>query len=443
MGIFKAYDIRGIVPEELDAEKAYRIGKAIATYLNGRTIAVGRDNRISSDEMFAALSKGIMEMGADVIDMGVVSTPMAYFGVNHLSANGLVMITASHNPKQYNGFKVTRENAIPVSGDSGIGDIEQIYENNAFKAAAEGSMSKVDITDAYLAHLSKFVKNIAGLKVVVDTGNGVMGPLVQDFFSHLFIEFIPLNFERDGNYPRHEPNPMAPENLRELKIKVREMGANMGISFDGDGDRVVFVDEKGEAVSSDFVTALIAETIMKPGDIVLYDLRSSRAVREAIIAHRGKAEMCRVGHSLIKEHMRRVNALFAGELSGHYYFRDNFFADSGFIAALLIMGLVSQKGKLSELVKPLKKYYKIPEKNFEVEDKDAALERIEKKYCNGKILKMDGISVETDDFWLNVRKSNTEPIVRLNLEAKSKSIMEKTLKEIEGLITGNTLPQSL
>ena len=271
MGIFKAYDIRGIYPEEIDADKANRIAKAIVTFLNADTIVVGRDNRLSSEELFEAAVKGVTELGVNVIDIGVVSSPMSYFAVNHLKGKGLVCVTASHNPKQYNGFKVTREEAKPVSYESGLQEMEKIYNGNQFKQFSNktGSIRKEDVTEAYLRHLSEFVKGVAGLKVVVDCGNGVMGPIVDAMFSKLFIEYIPMYFERDGNYPNHEPNPMKEENLKGLQKRARETNANLGIAFDGDGDRVVFVDEKGITVPADFVTALIAMSILKPEDIAL------------------------------------------------------------------------------------------------------------------------------------------------------------------------------
>ncbi|MFC1769143.1 phosphomannomutase/phosphoglucomutase [Nanoarchaeota archaeon] len=436
MGIFKAYDIRGKYPDELDGDKAYKIGKAIATFFNVNEIVVGRDNRTSSDEIFNSVCKGLNEMGVNVLDIGVVSSPMSYFGVNHLKGKAMVMVTASHNPKEYNGFKLTREGAIPVSGVSGLKEIEDIYTKGSFKevASEKGSIKEVDIFDDYMDHLSKFVKEIHGLKVVVDCGNGVMGPIIEGLFSRLFMEYVPMYFERDGNYPNHDPNPMIPDNLKELQAKVKEEGANLGIAFDGDGDRVVFVDEKSNSIPSDFVTCLLAMQMIKEGDIVIYDLRSSWIVKEIIDEYKGKGEETRVGHSFIKEHMRKVNALFAGELSGHYYFRDNFFTDSGIIAALKILSLVSNKGKLSELVKPMHKYHKIPETNFDVEDKDGALKRIEEKYKDCKVSHLDGIKVETDKYWFNVRKSNTESKVRLNLEAKSKIEMEKILNEVSEVI---------
>ncbi len=441
-GIFKAYDIRGKYTGELNEDIAKDIGKAIATFLQTDTIVVGRDNRISSDSIFSSLTQGIRELGVSIVDIGVVSTPMAYFAVNHLDKKGLIMVTASHNSKEYNGFKLTREKAIPISGETGIADIERLFFSKEFKRFSQnqGRIETISVEKEYFTHLSKFVKGIAGLKVVVDCGNGVMGPLVHEFFSHLYIEMIPLHFERDGNYPFHDPNPMILSNVKELQEAVKSNGANLGIAFDGDGDRVVFVDDKSAIVPSDFVTALLAEQLVKPGDIVLYDLRSSWVVKETIQSLRGKAEMSKVGHSLIKEHMRKVNAVFAGELSGHYYFRDNFFTDSGFITALEIMSLVSSKGKLSQLVKPLQKYVKIQETNFEVENPDEVLKCIEERYSSLKTIRLDGISIESDQFWFNIRKSNTEPIVRLNMEAKRKDILEKIKKELAEVIGGKFLP---
>ncbi|MBD3164255.1 phosphomannomutase/phosphoglucomutase [Candidatus Woesearchaeota archaeon] len=441
MGIFKAYDIRGLYPEEINEKVMEKIGKAFADFISGKKIAVGYDMRLSSRSLFEAFAKGVISQGKDVIDFGLTSTPMSYFACNFLNADGCAMITASHNPKEYNGVKFTREKAIPVSGDTGIKEIEEKVANSDFKdVSGQGKIEKKDVKEAYKKHLLSFVKDVKGLKVVVDCANG-MGS--QDFSlikRGIGVDVIPLYFELDGKFPNHDANPMKEGAVDKLKETVLKEKADLGIAFDGDADRVFFVDDRGNLVASDFITALIAEEILKEhkGEAILYDLRSSWIVPEVIEHSGGNCKMSRVGHSFIKQMMREENGIFAGELSGHFYFRENYFTDSGVIAAIWVLNYLSAKGKnLSELIKPLKRYYATGEINSKVEDKEKKIEELKEKYKEGEISLLDGIRVDFDDWWFNVRPSNTESLLRLNLEAKTKEKMEEKRDEVLSVIRAN------
>lgn len=434
--IFKAYDIRGIYGEELTTGLAEKIGKAFATFLNPDTVVVGRDMREHSEPLFEALAKGLTTQGVDVIDIGVCSTPMCYFATGKLRASGSIMITASHNPGEYNGFKLCRENAIPISGDTGIKDIQRIVESGCFSKAPDrrGSVSKHDPMPEY----KKLVADYADLKqppkVVADMANA-MGVIEARTLEQL-LQMDKLFDELDGAFPNHEANPLKLETLQPLQKKVKEGGYAFGIAFDGDADRAGFVDENGEIVPMDLVTALIAQDLLeKKKGIVLYDLRSSWSVKEAIAEKGGIPRMCRVGHAFIKRQMREHNAIFAGELSGHYYFKDNYYAESSALAAISIANILSKTGKsLSEAVKPLRKYWSSGEINSTVKDARAVLETLKKQYSDGNLETMDGIRIEFSDWWFNVRPSNTEPLVRLNLEAKTKDVMEEKREEVLSLI---------
>ncbi|MGQ9631823.1 MAG: phosphomannomutase/phosphoglucomutase [bacterium] len=440
-GVFKAYDIRGIYPNELTLDLCREIGRAIASFIGGGRIAVGYDMRPSNVDIFRALSDGITDMGADVVSIGLVETPMINFATANYRYDGGVMITASHNPAEYNGFKICREKAMPVSYDTGIDKVESMVLNKSYKAVSSGKGKIVerDIWDDYVAHVRKFARNLKPIKIVIDAGNGMAGLTVPKVFDGLPPRVIPLYFELDGTFPNHEANPLKMENIADLQRKVREEGADLGLAFDGDGDRVAFVDERGEYVPCDLITALIAEEILSesPGEKVLYDLRSSWVVREVIEEQGGIPLMGRVGHSFIKQKLREEDAIFAGELSGHYYFRENFYTDSGIIAALKVLGLLSRRKKpFSELVAPLRKYFPSGEINSRVADPQAKIKELVERYKNGNVYFLDGVSVEFDDWWFNVRPSNTEPVLRLNLEAKSKEKMEHMRDEILRFIRG-------
>ena len=439
MSIFKAYDIRGVYPKELNEEIAYNIGKAFADFVNVRKILVGRDMRLSSDSLFRSLSRGIIEQGSDVINIGMCSSPMCNFACNFLKADASVMITASHNPKEYNGFKFTRKQAIPISEDTGIRDIEDLFNKNKFrKSKKKGRIIRKEIMKGYVKHVLKFIKNKnAKLKIIVDCGNGMGGPETREVFRHLKCKLTEMYFKPDGNFPNHEANPLKEENVKELREKVIQQKADLGIAMDGDADRVFFISDKGEIIPSDFITCLIAKTYLKEkqGETILYDLRSSWITPETIKKNGGIPVMSKVGHSFIKEKLRKAKGIFGGELSGHFYFKDNFYTDSGIIASMKIIGLVTEeKKKISELIKPLKKYFASGEINSEVKDKEAKMKELAKKYKNGRISWLDGIRIEFDDWWFNVRPSNTEPLLRLNLEAKTKELMEKKRDEILRII---------
>src|SRR3989338_442070 len=434
MSIFKAYDIRGIYPKELDEDIAYKIGRATAYFLKVKQIVVGRDVRFSGPKLFGALTKGINDQGVDVIDIGLCSSPMLYFAVNFLKAKGSVMVTASHNPKEYNGFKFTREKAIPISGDTGIKDIEKLVSVGKFKDIKKrGKVIKEDILKDYAKFVLGFAKKVKPLKVVIDTANGMGGLEAPKVFEKLPCKVVPLFFKLDGTFPNHDPNPLKGESLKFLIEEVKKEKADLGIAFDGDADRVFFITEKGEIIPADFITCLIAKEMLKhhPKEKILYDLRSSWIVKETVEEACGKASMSRVGHAFIKEQLRKEKGIFAGELSGHFYFRDAFYTDSGIVAAIWILNLLSSEGKkFSDLIKLLKKYYASGEINSEVEDKEGKMKELAKIYKDGKISWLDGIRVDFDNWWFNVRPSNTEPLLRLNLEAKSKEMMEKKRDEI-------------
>jgi phosphomannomutase len=443
MGIFKAYDIRGLYPEEIDEAIMEKIGKAFADFTKGKKIAVGHDMRISSEAVSSAFINGAIKQGKDVFDFGLTSSPMAYFASNFLQTGATAMITASHNPKQYNGAKFTREKAIPISEDTGIKEIEKAVKSNRFKQVRKkGLIKKINIDDEYRQHLLKYATAISGLKVVVDCANGMGSKDFSLIQKDLPIKVIPLFFDIDGTFPNHDANPMKEGSLDTLSVTVIREKADLGIAFDGDADRVFFVDDKGELIQSDFITALIAEEILKyhKNSTILYDLRSSWIAAEKIKEFGGIPKMCRVGHSFIKEMMIKEHSVFAGELSGHFYFRFDFGShysvyDSAIVTALWVMKLLtSKKRKMSDLLKPLKKYFVSGEINSTVQDKDSKIKLLAEKYKDGKISYLDGIRIDYDDWWFNVRASNTEPLLRLNLEAKTNALMEKKKLEILNLI---------
>ena len=441
--IFKGYDIRGLYPEEVNEDAAKRIGSAIVHFLKQqkgtiKNIVVGRDMRDSSTPLAQALIEGITAAGVNVTDIGVVSTDVTYFAVAKYGYDGSVAVTASHNPAEYNGFKVCREHAMPVGLETGLAKIRDIAMRPPLATAERpGRITKKDIMEEYKEHVHSFIRQIRAMRIVVDAGNGMAGKMVPIIFKGLPIEIIPLYFELDGSFPNHEANPLKLENLRRLQELVREEKAQLGVAFDGDADRVAFVDEKGEAIGSDIITALIAREFLgeDKGAAVVYDLRSSWAVKEEIVRNGGVPCREKVGHAFIKATMRERNAVFGGELSGHYYFRDNFYADSGMIAFIEILNILGRKRvSMSNLVAPLKKYFSSGEINFTVEDKDAKIDELARSFGDGKVDRLDGVTVEYRDWWFNVRKSNTEPRLRLNVEAKTRDLMETALRRIRGII---------
>lgn len=438
MSIFHAYDIRGIYPEEINEEIVYKIGLSYSKFLKNKSnkeklkIAIGRDVRVSSGSLAKSLIKGLVESGTDVFDISICTTPQLYFACGFYNYDGSIMITASHNPKEYNGLKLTREQATPINADTGIKDIETLVEKNEFDPIRNGSINKQDVKPDYMNKIMGYSQDIKKFKIVVDTANSV-GVLETDILKNI-ANVVPLYFELDGNFPNHEANPLKIETLKVLQKKVVQEKADLGVAFDGDADRVGFIDEKGQIITADFITALIANNLLEnnPDQKVLYDLRSSKAVKEEIEFLGGQAIMCRVGHAFIKKQMRDENAAFAGELSGHYYFKDLYYAESSILAVLQILSLMSKKNKpISELVEPLKKYFHSGEVNFEVADKKRVLDSLENNFAQAKnIFKLDGLSIEFDNWWFNVRPSNTESLLRLNLEAATKELMEDKKKQI-------------
>ena len=434
-GIFKAYDIRGVYPVDINADMAYAIGRAYITFTGAKKVVVGRDMRPHSQQLFEGLSKGITDQGADVIDLGLSSTPQSYFANGTLKADGSVMITASHNPGEWNGFKLCRADAVPISGVTGIMDIQQIVEKRAWQdVPAKGKISSYDITGEYAAFLRSFAKLDRKLKVVVDYANA-MGLYeiagIQDLF-----EIIPMYDVMDGTFPNHEANPLKLDTLDAIRAKVKEVKADFGAAFDGDADRCGFIDDEGEIIPMDLFTALIAQDILSRGPAtILYDLRSSRAVKECIESNGGKAIQCRVGHAFIKNQMRENDAVFAGELSGHYYFKQNFTAESQGLAMIMLANLICAKNQpLHELIAPLKKYFSSGEINSKVADVAPILAEIKAKYTDGNMFELDGVSVEYDRWWFNIRASNTEPLLRLIVEADTKELMETKRDELLAII---------
>ena len=440
--VFKAYDVRGIYPAEIDEQGAYAIGRAFVEEFKPKRIAIGRDMRVSGPQMVAALTEGATDGGAEVLDIGQIGTEMLYFAVGSLELDGGITCTASHNPKEYTGFKIVRAGALPVGGDSGLTEVRDRALKGFGEIARKGSIEKKDIWPAFLDRVLSFIdpSAVKPLRVVVDAANGMGGRMLEPLLERLSqIEAVRCYFEPDGSFPNHEPNPLLPENREFIVAKVKEEKADLGIAFDGDADSCFFVDERGEFVPGDFVTALFAETFLakEPGARIIYDVRASWAVPHTIEQAGGTALMNRVGHAFIKHRMRESGAVFGGEVSGHYYFRDFSKADSGIIPCLLMLEYLSKQGKpLSEVLQPYRERYFITgELNTRVSDVAAKLEELEKHFsAQGKVTHLDGLSVDASDWHFNVRPSNTEPLLRLNLEALSSELMEEKQGEVLAII---------
>ena len=437
--IFKAYDIRGTYPDQLDEEAAYRIGLAFATsgLISGDPVVVGRDMRKSSDALFSALARGLTDGGKNVVDIGRVTTPMLYFAVNVLNGAGGVMITASHNPARYNGFKLVREQGIPISATTGLAEIKNRALEGAAPTGKKGSVRQESVEDRYVEFFRQRFSISRDRKTIIDTGNGMVGAILPRVLATQDIPYNGLFFTPDGDFPNHEANPLKEENLEDLRREVRANPGSVGAAFDGDGDRVAFIDEDGNLVRGDLLTALIASHLLDkrgPGTII-YDLRSSRVVPEIIEAHGGRPIKTRVGHSFIKALMRKEKALFAGELSFHFYFSDFFYCESGILAMLTVLKLLADTGKeLKALVAPLRKYAHSGEINFRVRDQQAAMDAVAARFSDGEISRLDGLSVDYPDWWFNLRPSNTEPLLRLNAEANSPELLAEKLNEIEAVL---------
>ena len=441
---FKAYDVRGIYPSELDEAGAYAIGRAYVEQFEPKAIAVGHDARVSSPSMASAVIQGATDGGAEVKDVGMIGTEMLYFGVGELDLDGGVMVTASHNPKEYTGTKIVRRGALPVGGDSGLLDIrDRAREIESPELMDDPPAERIDIYPAFVERVLSFidVDQVKPLRVVIDAGNGMAGAMLPPILERLPLDAVPCFFEPDGTFPNHEPNPLLEENREFIIGKVKEEQADLGIAFDGDADRCFFVDDTGEFVPGDFVTALLAESMLEkePGAKIIYDVRASWAVPDVVNRRGGTPLVNRVGHAFIKERMRKDGALFGGEVSGHYYFRDFNQADSGTIPALLMLELVSKRGKaLSELLRPFRERYFITgEINTPVPDVALKLQELKEHFSGeGEVSHLDGISVTAEDWHLNVRPSNTEPLLRLNLEALAPDLMERKRDEALAVIRG-------
>ncbi len=439
--IFKSYDIRGIYPCQLNEEISYKIGRALAEYLKPERVVVGRDMRLSSESLTEALVRGVMQGGADVINIGLCSTDGLYFAVGKFGYDGGVMITASHNPPQYNGMKICRKEAVPLSGQQGLDKIKEMICKDVFTSGKKrGKESRRDITREYTSHVLSFIDKdkIKPFKIVIDAGNGMAGKIIPQVFEGLPCEVIPLFFELDGSFPNHLASPIEPENTAFLRERVLQEKADFGAAFDGDADRMFLIDEKANLLGGDMVTALVAKNLLEKqkGATILYNLVCSKTVPEIIKKGGGKPIRTQVGHALIKPLMKEHNAIFGGEHSGHFYFRNNWFADSGLIALLVCLELISQENlPLSELVGSIDHYFRSGEINSEVKDIQEKLREVEEKYSTlGEVDHLDGLSVEFTDWWFSLRPSNTEPLLRLNIEAGTTERLEEKKKELLELI---------
>jgi phosphomannomutase len=440
--VFKAYDVRGIYRTELDEEGAYAIGRAYAEHFEPGRIAVGRDMRVSSPPMQEAAMRGAADGGTDVLDVGLVGTEMLYFAVGELGLDGGIAVTASHNPREYTGRKIVRAGALPVGGDSGLMEIRDRAQALSATPDRTGTTEPYDIWPAYVERVLSFidVAAVKPLRVVIDAANGMAGVMLPPVLERLPVDARTFYFEPDGTFPNHEPNPLLPENREFIVAKTLEEGADLGVAFDGDADRCFFVDDSGEFVPGDFVTALLAESVLEKepdGARVIYDVRASWAVPETIERAGGVPLINRVGHAFIKHRMRQDEAVFGGEVSGHYYFRDFSQADSGVVPFLLMLELISKRGqKLSEILRPYReRYFLTGELNTPVDDVPLKLQELEERFGReGSVSHLDGVSVDTDDWHFNVRPSNTEPLLRLNLEARSQELMERKRDEVLDVI---------
>ncbi len=445
--IFKAYDIRGIYGEQLNEDKAWCIGHGIAQFFRSQLtgydrsdpkaniIVVGRDMRKSSPSLCKALIDGILSVGVNCIDIGMIDTAQIYFAVNYLKTTGGVQTTASHNPAQYNGFKITGQGGKPIGQNTGLQEIKRIAQAVPPKSSPpQAELTTQDLTEEYKKFIHSFIKKpIRKLKIAVDASNGMAGkywPIIFDEIDN--IETIAINFEHNGDFV-HDPNPLVQANLKQCQDAVKQNNADFGICLDGDADRCMLVDENGQIIPCDLLTALLAGYFLKnnPGSTVVYDLRSSWVVKEEIIKAGGTPRRERVGHAFMKKAMAESDAVFGGELSGHFYFKDNWYCDSAFIAIANILNLLTEDTRpLSEIIAPLRRYFASGERNFKCEDKEERIKALAEKYKDGTVDFVDGITVEYKDWWFNVRKSNTEPLLRLNMEAKSKELLEEKLAEL-------------
>jgi phosphomannomutase len=442
MSIFKSYDIRGIVPSQLNEDIAYAIGRAFVEVLDRKNICIGRDMRPSGKDFMAAMSRGATDAGADVTQVGLISTDAIYFAVGHFGFDGGIMITASHNPAQYNGFKFCREEAIAISIETGLAEIRDKAVAGDFKAPAarKGTIREQDILEGFADHCLSFIDDIGAIKpfkIAIDAGNGMAGETVPRVFKRLPCEVIPMYFDLDGTFPNHPASPIEPENMVDLQRTVKERGCDFGVAFDGDADRMFLVDEKGELIGGDIVTALVGiDTVrLNPGAKILYNLICSRSVPEAIEKAGGIPVRSKVGHSFIKKTMRDEDIPFGGEHSGHFYFKRNWFADSGMIALMQCLNVFSRaNGPVSSVIAPIDRRSRSGEVNSEVKDIPGKLKQLQAHFKDAAIDHLDGITIQYKDWWMNVRASNTEPLLRLNVEGDTKELMERHRDEALAII---------
>ncbi|NLA38700.1 MAG: phosphomannomutase/phosphoglucomutase [Methanomicrobiales archaeon] len=438
-GIFRAYDIRGRYPDELNDAVAERIGNAFVRLLEMERVVVGRDMRLSSASLADAFARGAALAGADVADAGEVSTPLLNYAIYHGKFDGGAMVTASHLPGDMNGLKLAGRNAIPLSGDRGLPLLKaMVREGATARERAPGARYQVDMLDDYVREVAGFARATEPLKIAIDAGNGMAGPEIPRLFSQIPAwRPVPMYLEPDGRFPHHHANPLDPETTRELQERVVAEGADFGAAFDGDADRCGFIDERGERVREDLITGLIAEYLLRenPGATILYDLRSSRAVVEAIERAGGRGVRSRVGHAFIKARMREEGAIFAGELSGHYYYRGMGFTDNGLLTLVMVANIVAAEGRpLSGLIRPLDRYPATGEINLRVDDPERVFQALAARYHDADLDYLDGLTVGYPVWWFNIRRSHTEPVVRLNLEADTESLMNEKRQEVLGLI---------
>ena len=440
---FKAYDIRGKVPDELNEELAFKLGMAYAAHIEPRRVAVGRDIRLSSPAISEALIRGLTESGVDVLDIGLCGTEMIYFAVPHFSLDGGIMVTASHNPPDYNGIKLVRRESVPVSGDTGLFAIEERIVTGSYLPGQQsrGSIEYADIMEEYVSHLLSFIdkSTLRKLNVIVNAGNGCAGPVLRHLSDQLAVSMVTMNKEPDGTFPSGVPNPLLPENRRETAEAVRSHSADLGVAWDGDFDRCFFFDEKGEFIEGYYIVGLLAKTLLegRPGEKILHDPRLVWNTVEAVEAMSGIPLQCKTGHAFMKERMRKEDALYGGEMSAHHYFRDNFYCDSGMIPFLLMLQILSgEKAAFSSLVSSMQARYPVSgEINRNVADSDLVLERVSSRYSDGKKDYTDGLSVEYQNWRFNVRASNTEPLLRLNVETRGDlALLHEKTEEVLSLM---------
>lgn len=441
-GIFKAYDVRGIYGQNLNSEIAYLFGRGLGQHLKSQNAVVGRDMRASSEDLSKEVIRGLSDEGADVTDIGLVSTDGLYFAVGQFGYDCGVMVTASHNPPEYNGFKVCKTDAVPLSGDEGLCEVRDIMKQGVGEPVGGGKVKTMDISEQYSQHVLSFIDiaKIKPFKIAIDAGNGMAGKTLRPVFEKLPCDVIPMYYELDGSFPNHLASPIEPENIEDLRKKVSETNADLGAAFDGDADRMFLVDENGTPLGGDIVTAMVAKSLLKkePGATILYNLICSKTVPETIERNGGTPIRTRVGHALIKPLMKEKNAIFGGEHSGHFYFRNNWFADSGLIALLVCLELLSVEGKkLSELVSEIDPYVRSGEINSTVDDIEGRLNAVKEEFTDAQIDTLDGVTVDMGDWWFNVRPSNTEPLLRLNMEAKNKRLLDEMLPRVLKIVRGD------